>query len=114
MKIHSLILIFIAMLSATSAFADQQSDAIKQIRDGGPTANFSQLADQTDPAYYDMLMALADADAMVYVQDHKDLKDVDCMELGKLHAYKHHLIGENGLRYAAHFALAFNALTSKD
>jgi len=94
--------------------ADEQAAWIKTIRDGGPTADFSQTTE--DNYQYSMaLSALADADAMVYFQDHKDLQyeSAHAMEVGKAHAFKHHLIGSSADSYAYSFMSTLETLTTK-
>jgi hypothetical protein len=109
MKIQ--ILIGLAMLAVTSAFADQQADYMKQIREGGLTADFSQ-AGQDDWTYHTLLHALAEADAMIYFQGHKGATLTDCMMVGQAHAFKHHLIGAAASAYTGFFSMALHTLTS--
>jgi hypothetical protein len=109
-----------AMLAVTSCFADQQADYIKQIRDN-PTADFSQTVSQDDSAYYDVVTALASADAMVYFQDHKEIKALDlydaltkAVHIGEAHAFKHHLIGKWADVYAGIFDSVIRTLITTD
>ena len=110
-----------AMITVTSAIADEQADYIKQIRDGGPTADFSETQNEKevtgllqDVAFHNRLSSLAEADAMVYTQDNKDATIMNFMNAGLAHAYKHHLLGADASWYENHFAVACSALKTKN
>lgn len=100
-------------------FSDQQADYIKQIRDGGPTADFTQgRHGEDDTPYLKNLVQLAQADAMVYFQDQKDSdkdSDFDASDrIGLAHAFRHHLIGDDADTYKVYFSAALDALALKD
>lgn len=109
------ILFGLAMLAVTSAFGDdKQAGWIKILRDGGPTADFSQLATESDDVYSRDLTSLAEADAIVYFQDHKALKQEDGLYIGLAHAFKHLLIGNGASYYGTSFRIALDALLTKE
>jgi hypothetical protein len=92
-------LITLAMLAVT-CFADQQADLIARIR-ANPTEDFSQLS-------RDEQAALAQADAMVYFQEHKDMESG--LDIGLAHAFKHHLMSSSAQSYQLVFTFAIEAL----
>jgi hypothetical protein len=100
----------LSVLAVTSGFADQAS-MIEELR-ANPTADFSQTAGQTDFAYYNFLMALADADAMAYFQDHhkEGIESLAGFAIGTAHAFQHQLLGQSANAYAVQFSIALDAL----
>jgi hypothetical protein len=102
MKIQ--ILLGIAVLAVTSAVADNQASLIAELR-ANPTEDFAgkNLGD---------LMALAEADAMVFAQDHKTSGGGQVLNIGTAHAFKHHLMGEEASMYMIYFSNALNALST--
>jgi hypothetical protein len=99
-----------ALLAVTRCLADQQADYIKQIRDGGPTEDFSQATTESENDYHERVVSLAEADAMLYFQDQKDLNKYDLSDVGEQRAFKHHLIGSTASTYSAYFVTAVVAL----
>jgi hypothetical protein len=101
---RTMLSIYIALISITSCFADQQAGYVAYVW-GHPTEDFSNRSDE-------QLTMLAQADAMVYFQDHKhaSIDFGDASTMGTAHAFKHHLIGEQASRYEMDFALALHAL----
>jgi hypothetical protein len=100
-----------AMLAVGSCWADQQADLIARLR-ANPTEDFSECFNNS------LWISLADADAMVYFQDHKDSltmgKHNQGLDVGEAHAFKHHLIGNHAAGYANEFSTAIDALTAKE
>jgi hypothetical protein len=108
-------LMVLAMIAVTSVFADTQSDWVDALRKWGPTQDFSLAAwnnKYDNMQYMQLLEILAQADAMLYFQDHTGLKkdDYDFMTLGKSHAFKHRLIGQAAGMYATDFWTTLNTL----
>ena len=75
---------FSSALNSNAVSSDEQAASIKTIRDGGPTADFSQTTEK-NYQYHMALCSLAEADAMVYFEDRKDLQydSRHAMEVGK-------------------------------
>lgn len=119
MKARTVVLtVLAAMLVVTSVFADDQADWVDQLRKWGPTQDFSLAVwnnHYDDMQYMQLLEILAQADAMLYFQDHKGLKkdDYDFMTMGKSHAFKHRLIGEAAGLYASDFWTTLNTLVEQ-
>ena len=103
----------LSILIVATSLADQQADMIARVP-ANPTEDYSQAAGQTDSAYYDLLMALAQADAIIYFQDHKNVDWIKAGEVGEAHALKHHLIGSHADSYSAEFLSTFDALQTKE
>jgi hypothetical protein len=99
-----MITVLATMLAVTSGLADQQADYIARIR-ANPTADFSAGSS-------DDLIALGEADAMVYFQDNKtiSLSHEQAKDLGASHAFKHHLIGMSVDMYSMGFTDALRIL----
>ena len=107
-----------AMLAVTSAMADgSQADWIKAVRASYPTADLSQdgLREKLNDSDYESgLEQFAEADAIVYFQDHKDIEKNDRYTIGTAHAFKHHLIAYDANTYSLFFAEALEALLTKE
>lgn len=101
MKTITMTVLAAAILAATSAMADQAS-MIAELR-ANPTEDFAgkSLGD---------LMVLAEADAMVFDQDHKTSGGGQVDNIGQAHAFKHHLMGQEASMYMIYFSNALNAL----
>ena len=103
MKIQ--ILIGLALLAVTSAFADQAS-LIAELK-ANPTEDFSRKS-------FDELESLGEADGMAYFQDHPTYKIGSAINGsysgGLARAFKHNLIGKDAFIYSMNFWTALNAL----
>src|ERR1700722_9877432 len=86
-----MVTVLAAMLAVTSCLADTQADLVARLK-ANPTENFSQSPDQTDSDYFDTVMRLSNADALVYFQAHPlREKGKSMMDIGRAHAFKHQL-----------------------
>jgi hypothetical protein len=103
------IVILVMMLLAVTCSADQQADFVARLR-ANPTENFSQPAHHIDDTYFYLLLALGEADAIVYFQDRKDIDENLTGYIGKAHAFKHHLIGNSVDYYGEFFSRALDAV----
>jgi hypothetical protein len=108
MKTKSAAIAVLMMLAATSVLADDQTAYITRIR-ANPVEDFSQSDDAT-------IISLSEADALVYAQDHKGAKLGwwNIQEIGLVHAFNHHLIGQMAGRYNTGFSAALKALNNAD
>jgi hypothetical protein len=102
------------MLSATSVLAEDQATYIARLR-ANPAEDFSLLVKDKDLSErYILLQTLAQADAMVYFEDHKKLVLMDCTQVGGAHAFKHHLMGADVSAYKGEFWVALLSLAKED
>jgi hypothetical protein len=98
----------LSLLAGVSCLADDQALYIARLR-AYPTEDFSGKSAFMKP--------LADADAMIYFQDHKGatLNLSEEMEIGRSHAFQHHLkhTGYDSI-YSVRFASTLEVLATKE
>jgi hypothetical protein len=92
-----------------NCFAEPPNYLVITLR-GSPTEDFSQRANQSFDSYYFELAAFAEADAMVYFQDRKDIDKDLIGYIGKARGFKHHLIGDPADFYTEVFCGALDRL----
>jgi hypothetical protein len=103
MKSKVLSLAILPLLAIASCLADDQALYIARLR-ANPTEDFSHQGDN--------ILSLADADAMIYFQDHKaKLNLPEEMEIGRAHAVMHRLQHSGyDSTYALRFAVTLDVL----
>jgi hypothetical protein len=108
MTCKALVILFFGMI-AVNCFADPQNYLVITLR-GSPTEDFFQRTNQSFNSYYYELAAFAEADAMVYFQDRKDIDKDLIGYIGKARGFKHHLIGDPADFYTSVFYGALDRL----